>query len=78
VPEPYRSPDWALVPAKTGPEGLNTNNNKYGLFRVNNFIETCFQFSMGVEIQLFECYARKTHYEMYEGKTNDLLIAFIG
>jgi hypothetical protein len=19
VPEPYRSPDWALVPAKTGP-----------------------------------------------------------
>jgi hypothetical protein len=20
VPEPYRSPDWALVPAKTGPK----------------------------------------------------------
>jgi hypothetical protein len=20
VPEPYRSPDWALVPAKTGPQ----------------------------------------------------------
>jgi hypothetical protein len=26
VPEPYRSPDWALVPAKPA-QGLNTNNN---------------------------------------------------
>ena len=26
VPEPYRSPDWALVPAKPA-EGLNTNND---------------------------------------------------
>ena len=32
---------------------------------------------MGVEIQLFECYAWKP-YKRYEGKTNDLLIAFIG
>jgi hypothetical protein len=27
VPEPYRSPDWALVPAKLA-QGLNTINNK--------------------------------------------------
>jgi hypothetical protein len=27
VPEPYQSPDWALVPAKLA-QGLNTNNNK--------------------------------------------------
>jgi hypothetical protein len=26
VPEPYRSPDWALVPAKPA-QGLNNNNN---------------------------------------------------
>jgi hypothetical protein len=26
VPEPYRSPDWALVPGKTGPR-LNTNDD---------------------------------------------------
>jgi hypothetical protein len=31
----------------------------------------------GVEIQLFECYT-KTPYKRCEGKTNDLLIAFIG
>ena len=28
VPEPYRSPDWALVPAKTF--GLNTNDDDDG------------------------------------------------
>ena len=32
---------------------------------------------MGVEIQLFECYAKKS-YKRYERKTNDLLITFIG
>jgi len=32
---------------------------------------------MGVEIQLFECYAYKA-LQNYEGKTNDVLIAFIG
>jgi hypothetical protein len=26
VPEPYRSPDWALVLAKTVPKRLNTND----------------------------------------------------
>jgi hypothetical protein len=26
MPEPYQSPDWALVPAKPA-QGLNTNNN---------------------------------------------------
>jgi hypothetical protein len=26
VPEPYRSPDWAMVPAKPA-QGLNTSNN---------------------------------------------------
>jgi hypothetical protein len=25
VPEPYLLPDWAVVPAKTGPKRLNTN-----------------------------------------------------
>jgi len=49
----------------------------YGLFRVNKFIYTCVQFSMGVETQLFERYAQKS-YKRYEGKTNDSLIAFIG
>ena len=33
---------------------------------------------MGVEIQLFECYALKKTLQRYEGKTNDVLIAFIG
>jgi hypothetical protein len=28
VPEPYRSPNWALVPAKPT-QRLNTNNNNY-------------------------------------------------
>jgi hypothetical protein len=28
VPEPYRSPDWVLVPAKPT-QGLNTTNNTY-------------------------------------------------
>ena len=32
---------------------------------------------MGVEIQLFECYAQKS-YKIYEGKKNGVLIAFIG
>jgi len=32
---------------------------------------------MGVKIQLFECYTLKP-YKRYEGKTNDVLIAFIG
>jgi hypothetical protein len=32
---------------------------------------------MGVEIQLLNS-THKTPYKMYEGKTNDLLIAFIG
>jgi len=32
---------------------------------------------MGVRIQLFECYAYKA-LQKHEGKTNDLLIAFIG
>jgi len=32
---------------------------------------------MGVEIQLFECYASKA-LQKYEVKTSDLLIAFIG
>jgi len=32
---------------------------------------------MGVKIQLFECYALKP-YKRYEGKTDGLLIAFIG
>jgi hypothetical protein len=28
MPEPYRSPDWTLVPAETGPRlNTNTNNN---------------------------------------------------
>jgi hypothetical protein len=32
---------------------------------------------MDVEIQLFECYAKKP-YKRYDVKTNDLLLAFIG
>jgi len=32
---------------------------------------------MGVEIQLFECYSLKA-LRKYEGKTNDLLMVFIG
>ena len=27
VPEPYRSPEWALVPAPKLAQGLNTTNN---------------------------------------------------
>jgi hypothetical protein len=27
VPEPYRSPEWALVPAKTGLKRLNANDD---------------------------------------------------
>ena len=32
VPEPYRSPDWALVPAKKPAFGLNTNDDDDDLF----------------------------------------------
>jgi hypothetical protein len=55
--------------------GCFRRNSKYftrwlcGLFRVNTCILTCIQFSIGVEIQLLECYA---------WKTNNLFISFIG
>ena len=59
----------------------------YGLFRVNKFIETCVQFSMGVKIQLFEFDAYSLDFclwgwiksEVYKEKVNtrDELVARI-
>jgi hypothetical protein len=40
---------------------------RYGLFRINKFIQTCVQFSVGVKIQLFEVGLTLLDFVLWDG-----------